>query len=160
MLPNFLVIGAMKTGTSSLYRYVRDHPQIFITRPKELRFFGSNWDRGPDWYEQLFDGAENAVAIGEASTEYSFYPYFPDVAARIASAGHTPNLCRTPPDRTDGVGVSRESDPGVGGRSLVRPGGAGESRHRLQESVRIAGGAVSRALPARPFADHKVSMIG
>jgi hypothetical protein len=84
MLPNFLVIGAMKAGTSSLYQYLRRHPQIFMPRDKEPAFFASNWDRGLDWYERLFDGARGAIAIGEASTEYSVYPHIPGVPERVA----------------------------------------------------------------------------
>jgi hypothetical protein len=84
VLPNFLVIGAMKTGTSSVHQYLRGHPQIFMTREKEPSFFGRNWSRGLPWYEHLFDGVGKATAVGEASTEYSVYPYVPDVPARIA----------------------------------------------------------------------------
>jgi hypothetical protein len=84
MLPNFLVIGAMKGGTSSLYRYLREHPQIFMPPVKEPLFFSSNWDRGLEWYESLFDKAGQAVAIGEASTEYTAYPHLSGVANRIA----------------------------------------------------------------------------
>jgi hypothetical protein len=84
MLPNFLVIGAMKGGTSSLYRYLRDHPEIFMPPVKEPLFFSSNWDRGLGWYERLFDGAGHATAIGEASTEYTAYPHIPDVPMRVA----------------------------------------------------------------------------
>jgi hypothetical protein len=74
----------MKGGTTSLYRYLVDHPQIFMSRDKELRFFSNNWDRGLEWYESLFDKAGQAVAIGEASTEYTAHPQFSGVANRIA----------------------------------------------------------------------------
>jgi hypothetical protein len=84
MLPNFLIIGAMKGGTTSLYRYLSDHPQIFMPSVKEPLFFSSNWDRGLDWYERLFEGAGQVAAIGEASTEYTAYPHIPDVPMRVA----------------------------------------------------------------------------
>jgi hypothetical protein len=84
MLPNFLVIGTTKGGTTSLYRYLLDHPQIFMPRDKEPRFFTSNWDRGLDWYERIFDKAGDAVAVGEASPEYTSYPQFPEAAGRVA----------------------------------------------------------------------------
>jgi hypothetical protein len=42
VLPNFLVIGAMETGMSSVYHHLRVHPQIFMTRRKEPSFFGRN----------------------------------------------------------------------------------------------------------------------
>lgn len=85
MLPNFLVIGTIKGGTSSLYHYLLDHPQIFMPSLKEPLFFSSNWDRGLEWYKRLFDDAGEARAIGEASTEYSAHPLHPGVPSRIAS---------------------------------------------------------------------------
>jgi hypothetical protein len=84
MLPNFLVIGAMKGGTTSLYRYLCEHPQIFMPSVKEPLFFSRNWDRGLEWYERLFDGAGQVLAIGEASTEYTAYPHHSEVPMRIA----------------------------------------------------------------------------
>lgn len=87
MLPNFLVIGAMKAGTTSLYEYLRSHPQVFMPDKKELDFFVSelNFDRGRTWYESQFDDAGNAAAIGEASTNYTKYPIFAGVPGRIAN---------------------------------------------------------------------------
>jgi hypothetical protein len=84
VLPNFLLIGSRKSGTSSLYEYLRGHPEIFMTREKEPSFFGGNWSSGLEWYEHLFEGVGTAMAIGEASTEYSVFPYVPNVPARIA----------------------------------------------------------------------------
>jgi hypothetical protein len=85
MLPNFLVIGARKGGTTSLYRYLLAHPQVFMSSVKEPLFFSSNWDRGLAWYEGLFDGAAQARAVGEASTEYTSHPVFSGVPERIAN---------------------------------------------------------------------------
>jgi hypothetical protein len=82
-LPNFLVIGAPKAGTTSLWRYLSDHPQIFMSTPKELLFFNRNWERGLGWYEQHFEGCGNAIAVGEASPGYTRYPYYQGVAQRI-----------------------------------------------------------------------------
>jgi hypothetical protein len=84
MIPNFLVIGAMKGGTSSLYRYLLDHPQIFMSGVKEPMFFSSNWDKGLGWYERFFDGAKEAAAVGEASANYTKHPHIPGVPARVA----------------------------------------------------------------------------
>ena len=82
-LPNFLVIGAMKAGTSSLYRYLREHPQVFMPPLKEPQFFATSWDRGLAWYEGLFEAARDELAVGEASTEYTKYPYISGVPSRI-----------------------------------------------------------------------------
>jgi hypothetical protein len=85
-LPNFIVIGAMKAGTTSLYHYLRNHAQVFMPRIKELDFFAAeaNWTRGLDWYRQQFSGAHGAVARGEASTLYTKYPQYDGVPERIA----------------------------------------------------------------------------
>ena len=58
-LPDFLIIGAMKCGTTSLYHYLRDHPQIFMPTIKAPEFFAeeSNWGRGIAWYRRQFEGA-------------------------------------------------------------------------------------------------------
>jgi len=87
-LPHFLVIGAMKTGTTSLYHYLRGHPQVFMPAVKEVMFFDPRhkWDHGVDWYERQFEQApEEAVALGEASTSYTKFPVVRDVPSRIAS---------------------------------------------------------------------------
>lgn len=86
-LPNFLVIGAMKSGTTSLFHYLQSHPQVFMSPLKEVDFFSAelNWDRGLDWYRRQFSGAGPGVtAIGEASTSYTKYPEYAGVAERIA----------------------------------------------------------------------------
>jgi hypothetical protein len=73
VLPNFLIIGAMKAGTTSLYAYVRAHPQVFMPETKELDYFidSLNWSKGQAWYERHFAGAGDAVAVGEASPHYA-----------------------------------------------------------------------------------------
>jgi hypothetical protein len=86
MLPNFLVIGAMKAGTTSLHRYLREHPQVFMPEEKELDFFvpERNWGRGYSWYEAQFAGARGAVAVGEASPTYAMHPEFAGIPGRVA----------------------------------------------------------------------------
>jgi hypothetical protein len=86
-LPNFLIIGAAKAGTTSLYHYLRSHPQVFMPPVKELDFFVAegNWRRGLDWYRKQFESASSRViAIGEASTRYTIFPSLPGVPGRIA----------------------------------------------------------------------------
>jgi hypothetical protein len=105
ILPNFLVIGAMKAGTTSLYHYLRVHPQVFMSPIKELDFFveEGNWRRGLDWYQKQFRGADpEALAVGEASTGYSKYPSVRGVPERVKT--HLPDtrliyLVRNPIDR-------------------------------------------------------------
>lgn len=85
MLPNFFVIGAMKSGTSSLHEYLGAHPQIFACKPKELHYFVEelNWKRGRLWYEDHFESAGSETAIGESSPTYSMYPRYRGVPARM-----------------------------------------------------------------------------
>jgi hypothetical protein len=84
MLPTFLVIGAMKAGTTSLWGYLSEHPQVFMAPEKELNFFSGQWSRGLEWYESHFAGAGDAIAVGEISPSYGMVHYFP-VPERIAS---------------------------------------------------------------------------
>ena len=87
MLPTFLVIGASKAGTTSLYNYLRGHPQIFMSEKKEPQFFPLefNWKLGLEWYERHFEGAGEALAVGEASTTYTRYPHSKGIPERIAT---------------------------------------------------------------------------
>ena len=86
-LPTFVVIGAMKAGTTSLWAYLRSHPDVFMPEEKEPDFFvgEKGWGRGLEWYEQLFAPGAEAVAKGEASTNYSKHPLFAGVPERMAS---------------------------------------------------------------------------
>lgn len=86
MLPTFLIIGAAKSGTSSLFEYVRGHPDVYMPDQKELHFFGEefNWHKGIDWYRAWFEDAADAQAVGEASTTYTRFPYSQGVPQRVA----------------------------------------------------------------------------
>jgi hypothetical protein len=86
VLPDFLVIGAMKAGTTSLYHYLDAHPDVFMPRVKELDFFveSGNWGRGIEWYRRQFAGADGFAAVGEASTSYSKHPVVAGVPERVA----------------------------------------------------------------------------
>jgi Sulfotransferase domain len=85
VLPNLIVIGAAKCGTTSLHEYLDEHPQIAMSREKELHFFvdRKNWGRGIPWYEAQFDAS--APVRGESSPGYSAYPLYEGVPARMAA---------------------------------------------------------------------------
>lgn len=92
-LPNFLIIGAMKAGTTSLYHYLRPHPEVFMPKVKELSFFAAerNWGRGLSWYAKQFrEAAPSSRAIGEASPVYTRFPDFRGIPERIAT--HLPDV--------------------------------------------------------------------
>lgn len=68
-LPDFLIIGAGKSGTTSLAAYLDAHPGVFMAHGKELRFFDRYYDRGAEWYAAQFESAGTRRA-GEASPTY------------------------------------------------------------------------------------------
>jgi hypothetical protein len=81
-LPRFLIIGAMKAGTTSLYHYLNLHPEISMSRIKETDFFcEKNFKKGLEWYKKMFPA--NSRIKGEASTNYSKYPAETGVPERI-----------------------------------------------------------------------------
>lgn len=84
-LPDFLIIGAAKSATQTLYDYLRRHPQVFVSTPKEIEYFSrdENYALGLEWYASHFDAARPDQSCGEASTTYSDYPRFPEAASRI-----------------------------------------------------------------------------
>lgn len=76
-LPNFLVIGAAKAGTTSLYHYLRQHPDIFMSALKEPQYFCADDEirvphaiRTRREYERLFEDGASRKARGEASPQY------------------------------------------------------------------------------------------
>jgi Sulfotransferase family len=94
-MPNFLLIGAQKSGTTSLYAYLKQHPQIFMSPLKEPRFFAFEGEkpnfRGPgdeklyesivgdiEAYRTLFEGVSKEKAIGEASVVYLYISSAPE----------------------------------------------------------------------------------
>ncbi|MGH2964947.1 MAG: sulfotransferase family protein [Solirubrobacterales bacterium] len=101
-LPNLLIIGGLKCGTTSLHHYLSVHPEIEMSRPKELNFFVAelNWPLGADWYGAHFDPV--ARVRGESSPHYTNRPRFAGVAERIHSVLGEPRLIygvRDPIDR-------------------------------------------------------------
>lgn len=83
---NLFIIGAMKSGTTSLHNYLNEHPAIFMCEPKEPGFFVEElaWSKGIEWYRSLFAEANGAVVVGESSTHYTKLPVYKGVPERIA----------------------------------------------------------------------------
>ncbi len=69
-LPEFVVVGAQRCGSTSLYRYLEDHPAVFMAAVKELHFFDRHFDRGLSWYREQFADASPAQRAGEATPRY------------------------------------------------------------------------------------------
>lgn len=101
-LPHFIVIGAMKCGTTTLFRHLGKHPEIGLSKDKETDFFlaEQNFARGFGWYGDQF--RPGARVYGEASPNYTKCNEFPGVPARIRR--HLPDaaliyMVRDPVDR-------------------------------------------------------------
>ena len=82
-LPNLIVIGGLKCGTTSLHHYLNLHPEVEMSRPKELNFFVDelNWELGPEWYASHFD--RRAAVRGESSPHYTNLPRYTGTAERM-----------------------------------------------------------------------------
>jgi hypothetical protein len=82
-LPNLIIIGGLKCGTTSIHHYLGLHPEVQMSKPKELNFFAGelNWDLGIEWYASRFD--DRFKVRGESSPHYTNLPCFTGVAERI-----------------------------------------------------------------------------
>jgi len=82
MLPNYLIIGSARCGTSYIAKNLGSHPEVFMPLEKELHFFDRNYSNGIDYYKSLFpDSNSNKYkAVGEATPAYL---YFPEIPGRI-----------------------------------------------------------------------------
>jgi hypothetical protein len=107
-LPDFLVIGAMRSGTSSLYKYLSQHPQISASLRKEVEYFTRNYSEGERWYRQHFPlEARKAVAGArgrtlltfEATPYYLFEPRCPPRAHQLLPEARIIAVLRDPVDR-------------------------------------------------------------
>ena len=82
---NLFIIGAMKSGTTSLHEYLNEHPQIAMSTEKEPGYFVEelSLDKDNSWYQSLFENTTNELYFGESSTHYAKYPTYDGVAERI-----------------------------------------------------------------------------
>lgn len=83
-LPDFLIIGGMKCGTTALDHHLRRHPRLFVDG-EECEFFVAEktWSRGVEWYASRFEEAGRHQLIGEDSTSYTKLPLFQGVPGRV-----------------------------------------------------------------------------
>lgn len=98
-LPDFLIIGAMRSGTSSLARYLRAHPSICLATKKEVHFFDRNFDRGTEWYARHFPCDHAGHRTGEATQTYLFDEAALDRMATVVPDSRLIVLLRHPIDR-------------------------------------------------------------
>ena len=154
-LPNLIVIGGLKCGTTSLHHYLNLHPEIAMSRPKELNFFVAelNWELGAEWYASHFD--RTSPIRGESSPHYTNLPRFRGVAERMAEVldadARFVYMVRDPIDRMlshyfHNVGGGYESRPLE--QALPDPGSAyvARSRYAMQARPYLEGFGAERLL--------------
>jgi hypothetical protein len=100
-LPDFLVLGAQKAGTTALYAYLRRHPQVTGPSWKEVSFFDRHWARGESWYRGNFPNLARTRGklVGEASPSYVFHPLAPRRVKELVPNARLIALVRNPVDR-------------------------------------------------------------
>jgi len=109
VLPNFLIIGAAKGGTTSLYEYLVEHPGILPASGKEVYFFDKNFKMGKNWYRKFFPLKKIQTSIseklgynaltGEATPRYIHYPYCSKRVKQVIPSVKIIVMLRNPIDR-------------------------------------------------------------
>lgn len=109
LLPDFLIIGTQKGGTTSLHRYLNQHPQVQPATRKEIHFFDTHYHQGAGWYRARFplslyrhfpqQLANRAIITGEGSPYYLFHPLVPQRVAQLLPQVKLIVLLRNPIER-------------------------------------------------------------
>lgn len=113
-VPNFVICGAQRSGTTSLYHYLAQHPDIFMTPRKETHYFSRNYARGLAWYEKHFVDSGSCAVVGEASPSYMDGQDVPERMAEVIPGAKLCFLLRNPIDRAYSAywfGISFGQDP-------------------------------------------------
>ncbi len=98
--PDFIVIGAQRAGSTSLYRYLTAHPGIAPARIKELHYFSHHHQRPWAWYRDQFPrNLPAGMLTGEATPYYLYHPLAPERIARTSPAAKLIAVLRNPVDR-------------------------------------------------------------
>jgi hypothetical protein len=101
-LPDFLIIGAQKCGTTFLYQLLVQHPRVKPSFAKEVHYFDLNFRKGDDWYRSHFPLQTRNIRkyiTGEASPYYLFHPHAPRRASAVVPDAKLVVLLRNPVDR-------------------------------------------------------------
>ncbi len=98
-LPNFLIVGAAKAGTTSLYEYLRQHPDVYMPANKEPHYFVNHYGMDLDSYLGLFGEGRDKAARGEASTGYLYSPESPEWIKQVLGPVRVIIMLRNPAER-------------------------------------------------------------
>lgn len=87
ILPDFIIIGAQRCGTTSLFYYLSQHPDVYASFPKEVHFFSNYYQKGINWYRshfplywqksRLLRNSHHNFMTGEATPYYLSHPHAP-----------------------------------------------------------------------------------
>ncbi|NOG58405.1 MAG: hypothetical protein HND54_11770 [Bacteroidetes bacterium] len=81
--PNLLIIGAMKSGTTSLHDYLNKHPDVFMSEPKEIHYYATNSKMAKEEYLELFQSEKKIVGTSPQSYTKCHNKYYKDIPERI-----------------------------------------------------------------------------
>jgi hypothetical protein len=102
-LPDFVIIGTQKGGTTYLYHLLGQHPLVQPAASKELHFFDLFYEEGIEWYRRCFPAPRwedgRRTITGEASPYYLFHPYAAERMAKVVPEARLIALLRNPVDR-------------------------------------------------------------
>jgi len=98
-LPDFLIVGAQKAGTTSLQAYLTQHTSVVAPVTKEVHYFDRSYERGTGWYRANFHRVEPGLLTGEATPYYLFHPAVPQRVAELLPEARLLVLLRDPIDR-------------------------------------------------------------
>ncbi|MFL6240527.1 MAG: sulfotransferase domain-containing protein [Actinomycetes bacterium] len=145
-LPDFLVIGAQKSGTTTLYDHIAAHPSVRSAYMKEVHFFDDNYQRGLGWYRANFPwhaGSERTWLTGEASPYYILHPLAPRRAADVVPGARILAVLRNPVDRAYS---HYQHERAKGTESLPFAEALDREHERIQAAWdQLANGSVERA---------------
>ncbi len=97
--PDFIIIGAQKGGTTSLYRYLTEQPAVGGATKKEVHYFDRNFDKGLGWYLAHFPKRDEFEVVGESGPSYLFHPDVPGRVRELLPEAKLIVLLRNPVDR-------------------------------------------------------------
>jgi hypothetical protein len=98
-LPEFIMIGGQKCGTTSLFQYLQQHPSVSKVYVEEVHYFDLNYGRGINWYRAHFPMRGDGAMSGDDSPYYIFHPLVPKRVARDLPDVRLIALLRNPVDR-------------------------------------------------------------
>jgi hypothetical protein len=153
-LPDFLIIGAARSGTTSLFHLLCRHPQVMRSLYKEVNFFSRNYERGVNWYRAHFPTQRrksNANALtGEASPSYLWRPNVPQRVKSLVPHCRFIALLRNP---VDNLSSSYQYNVRLGRVAVSFEEAVHEARQQLEAALQSGAGDQRTCEPARLHSD-------